>query len=62
VLNELFGKDCPFSLATAKDNSPSVRVVDTYYDQEAFWIVTDAKSQKVIDIESNPNAALCHNF
>lgn len=62
VLEELFRKDCLFSLATAKDNIPSVRVVDTYYEHEAFWIVTYAKSQKVIEIESNPNVALCHNF
>lgn len=62
VLNKLFKKDYLFSFATAKDNIPSVRVVDAYYDDDAFWIVTYAKSKKVIDIESNPHVALCHNF
>ena len=62
ILNELFRKDCLFSLATANDNIPSVRVVDTYYEYEAFWIVTYAQSKKVREIEHNPHAALCQNF
>ncbi len=62
IMKELFSKDFTFSFATAKDNIPSVRVVDTYYDNEAFWIVTYSKSNKVIEIESNPNAALCSDL
>ncbi len=62
VMTGLFGKDFMFSFATVKDNLPSVRVVDTYYDNEAFWIVTYSKSNKVIEIESNANVALCKNL
>ncbi len=60
ILKELFGKDCQFSLATACDNVPSLRVVDVYYENSSFWIVTYSKSNKVRDIESNPHVALCN--
>lgn len=62
VLEDLFSKDCTFNMATAKDNVPSVRVVDTYFDSGVFWIVTYANSNKVIELESNPNMALCDNL
>ena len=62
VLTELFAKDCQFSLATAKDNVPSLRVVDTYYQDGAFWIVTYGKSHKVQEIMGNPHVALCSGF
>ena len=62
VLSELFGQDYQFSLATAKDNKPSVRVVDIYYEEGAFWVVTYANTDKVKEIEENPNVALCSEF
>lgn len=62
VLKDLFGKDCTFVLATAQENVPSTRAVDTYYEDGVFWIVTSALSNKVREIESNPNAALCNDF
>ncbi len=62
VMEELFCKDVQFSLATVKDSSPSIRVVDAYYDDGVFWIVTHKNSNKVREIEANPNAALCRGF
>lgn len=62
VLSELFGKDFTFVLATATGDVLSARVVDTYYYNGVFWVVTYSKSNKVKDIESNPNIALCNNF
>ncbi len=62
VLSELFGKDYTFVLATTNQNIPSARVIDTYYEDGVFWIVTYAKSNKVKDITDNPNVALCNNF
>lgn len=62
VMNELFAKDCTFSLATAAEGVPSVRVIDTYYQNEAFYIVTYANSQKGKEIEGNPSVALCSEF
>ena len=59
VMEELFAKDCQFALATVKDNVPSVRVVDTFYDDGAFYIVTYSKSQKAQEIASNENVSLC---
>ncbi len=62
VLSTLFGKDCLFVLATAKENIPNVRTVDTYYADGVFWIVTYAKSNKVLEINANPHVALCNHF
>jgi hypothetical protein len=60
VMQVLLGKDCQFALATAKDNIPSLRYVDTYWDGVCFWIVTYGKSRKAQEIARNPNATLCN--
>ena len=62
ILKELFAKDYQFALATSSDNTPSVRFVDTFYDDDAFYIVTYAKSQKVMDIEKNPKISFCNQM
>lgn len=62
VMEELFSKDYQFALATANNNVPSVRFIDTYYDNRAFYVVTYAKSQKVLEIENNKNIALCNKL
>lgn len=62
VLQELFGKDYLFCLATCSNNVPSVRFIDTFYDDGAFYIVTYAKSQKVIELEQNPDVALTNEL
>lgn len=59
VLTELFAKDCQFALATVKDNVPSLRYVDTFYDDGAFYVVTYGKSNKVEQLSENPSVALC---
>ncbi|MGO2939536.1 MAG: hypothetical protein ACTIDA_03180 [Pseudolactococcus laudensis] len=51
-MTELFGKDCEMALATAKGNVPTVRYVDTYYQDSSFYIVTDENSQKAKDIRT----------
>ncbi len=62
VMNELFAKDYTFAFATVKDNIPSVRFVDTYFDSENFYIVTYAKTQKVKELEISRNVALCNKL
>lgn len=62
ILKELFGRDYTFVLATAQNNIPSQRVVDTYYSNGAFWIVTYALSNKVKEISANPHVSLCNTF
>ena len=58
VLNERFGKDSLISLATVKDNMPYVRTVDAYYDNRSFYVLTYALSNKMKQIEENPNVAI----
>jgi len=62
VMTELFSKDYTFVLATTTNNIPSARVIDTYYADGVFWIVTYANSNKVKDILDNSNVALCNDF
>ena len=62
LMNELFARDYQFSLATSNDNIPSVRFVDTFYDNNSFYIVTYAKSNKVREIENNPNVSICNKL
>ena len=62
AMNALFGQDLPFVLATVKDNIPSQRVVDTYFDGKAFWIVTYGLSNKVKELRENSHVSLCRNF
>ncbi len=59
VMKELFGRDYQFALSTSKNNIPSSRFVDTYFDGEFFYIVTYKLSQKVAEITDNPNVSLC---
>lgn len=62
VMEELFGRDYQFALATSKDNKPSLRFIDAYYKNGSFWIVTYRNSRKVRDIVSNPNVELCYKL
>jgi general stress protein 26 len=62
VLEELFAKDYQFALATSDNTTPSVRLVDTFYDNGAFYIVSYAKSQKAKEIEKNPEIAMCNKL
>jgi general stress protein 26 len=59
IMNELFAKDCQFALATAKDNVPTVRMIDTFYEEECMYIVTHSKSNKVLELTENSRVSLC---
>jgi len=67
LINEIFGngKDNVISLATiARETSadgkvrPVVRTVDAYYENEIFYIITYAKSNKILQIEQNPEVSI----
>ncbi len=62
TMNELFAKDCQFAMATVKDNKPSVRIVDTFFEDNSFYVVTYSKSQKVRELEENSEVSLCNEF
>ena len=58
ILLERFGKDSIVALATAIDNIPSVRSVDAFYEDGAFYVLTHGLSGKMKQIEENPTVAL----
>ncbi len=62
VMNELFAKDYQLAMATVKDNIPSVRFVDTFYEDGSFYVVTYSKSQKVQELKNNSQVALCNKL
>lgn len=60
VMNVLFAKDCQFALATARNNVPTVRMIDTFFEEGSMYIVTYSKSNKVLEIEENSQVSLCN--
>ena len=58
ILTERFSKDTLIALATSENNMPSVRTVDAYYENGAFYVLTHALSNKMKQIEKNPNVAI----
>lgn len=67
LLEEKFGngKDNAMSLATiAREPSadgrirPVVRTVDAYYEEGVFYVVTNAKSNKMLQIAENPEVSI----
>ena len=58
ALYSRFGKDSLIALATCEGNIPSVRTVDAYYEEEAFYVLTHALSGKMKQIAQNCNVAI----
>lgn len=54
IIKERYSNDTILLIATAKDNVPSVRSVDTFYYEGSFWIVTDLNCNYVKEIQNNP--------
>ncbi len=59
LMTERFGHDTLLSLATLDGNHPSVRIVNSYYENGAFYTVTYALSNKMEQIHKNPQVAVC---
>ncbi len=71
ILEDKFGngKDNVISLATISleqgqegNAKPCVRDVDAFYENGVFYIVTYAKSNKVIQVEANPEVSIAVHF
>ena len=62
ILVERFGKDSIIALATIHEGIPYVRHVNAYYENGAFYIITDARSRKMRQIESNPSVAIAGDW
>lgn len=58
VMIERFGKDTVLALATAEHEVPYVRNVNADYEDGSFYIITYALSNKMKQIEKNPNVAI----
>jgi len=58
-MDERFGHDTLISVATIDNGIPHVRIVDSYYENGAFYTVTYALSNKMKQIKANPKVAVC---
>ncbi len=58
MMNERFGKDSLIALATIEDGKPRVRTVNAMYRGGAFYLITDARSSKIRQIEKQPDVAV----
>lgn len=61
-MDERFGHDNLIALATTDGDSPSVRTVNAYYEDGAFYTVTYALSGKMRHIGNNPKVAICGDW
>lgn len=59
VMEERFGHDTLISIATIDGARPAVRMVNSYYENGAFYIVTYALSNKIKQIQCVPEVAVC---
>ena len=59
LMTERFGHDTLISLATIAGNRPSVRIVNSYYEDGVFYTVTYTLSNKMKQIKKNPEVAVC---
>lgn len=59
IMKERFGHDTLLSLATTDKERPYVRIVNSYYEDGCFYIITDARSHKMQQIKSHPEVAVC---
>ena len=58
ILAERFGKDQVIALATISGQLPSVRYVNAYYADGAFYIITYGLSNKMRQLAENPVAGI----
>ena len=58
-MDERFGHDNVIALATHDGERLAVRNVNAYYEQSAFYVVTYALSNKMQQIKTNRDVAVC---
>lgn len=62
IMDERFGHDTLLSVATVDGTTPYVRIVNSYYEDGAFYAITSAHSNKMKQIEKNPAVAICGDW
>lgn len=58
IMIDRFGKDTVIALATVEHEVPYVQNVNAYYEDGSFYIITYALTNKIKQIEKNPNVAI----
>ena len=58
IIKSKYSQDTILLIATAKDNVPTVRSVDSFYYDGSFWIVTDSRCNYVQEVMSNENVMI----
>ena len=59
IMTQRFGKDSLVALATLDGDRPSVRIIDAYYENGAFYTITYGLSRKMKQIKKNPLVGIC---
>lgn len=59
IMNERFGRDTLLSVATVDNGIPYVRIVNSYYENGSFYVITYALSRKMKQIKKSSNVAVC---
>lgn len=59
IMTERFGHDALLSIATVDEGKPYVRIVNSYYENGAFYTVTHRLTNKMKHIAKNPVVAVC---
>ena len=59
ILDERFRCDSLLALATVCEGKPYVRPVNAFYEDGAFYIITNARSEKLKHMARDPQAAVC---
>lgn len=62
LMNERFGQDTIIALATVEEGIPSVRSVDAYYENGAFYVITYGLSNKMRQIDRNPTVGIAGDW
>lgn len=62
IMNERFNHDTLIALATMENNIPFVRTVNSYYENGAFYVITNARSKKMKQIQKNSTVAICGDW
>lgn len=62
LMAERFGMDNVIALATLEDGIPHVRYVNAYYEDGAFYVITYGLSNKMRQLEKNPNIAIAGDW
>lgn len=62
IMDERFGHDNLIALGTVFEGIPYVRAVNAYYEDEVFYVVTYALSNKMKHIAANSTVAICGDW